>query len=340
MQKAQKIIISRTDNIGDVILTLPLAGFLKNKWKDIEITFIGKAYTRAIIEQCIYVDKFLDKEEIIQRQCITTLKQAELILFVFPDKAIARAAYRAKIPLRIGTSHRWIHWLYANRRVHFSRKNAFLHEAQLNFKLLQPLGFFQIPSLRDMTNYYGLILKKHASQRDFFFNSKKFNLIIHPKSKGSAREWGFTNYLKLVDLLPKEQFDIYVTGSSEEGKKIYQDIPQIFDKVNVKNTTGKFDLKDLICFIEQADGILSCSTGPLHISAALGKWTLGLYAPIRPIHAQRWAPIGKKASFICSNISCRKCRKSNFCLCISKIGSHEVARIIIEWNRLKAKNNL
>jgi ADP-heptose:LPS heptosyltransferase len=53
----RSIIISRTDNIGDVMLTLPLAGFFKNFYgKEIKIFFIGKSYTKALIEACENID--------------------------------------------------------------------------------------------------------------------------------------------------------------------------------------------------------------------------------------------------------------------------------------------
>ncbi|NLF41723.1 MAG: glycosyltransferase family 9 protein, partial [Bacteroidales bacterium] len=44
------LIISRTDAIGDVILTLPLASYLKSLEPGRKIIFLGRNYTKAIIE--------------------------------------------------------------------------------------------------------------------------------------------------------------------------------------------------------------------------------------------------------------------------------------------------
>jgi ADP-heptose:LPS heptosyltransferase len=44
----QRIIISRTDKIGDVILTLPLVGFLKENYPNSEIIFIGNTHSEPI----------------------------------------------------------------------------------------------------------------------------------------------------------------------------------------------------------------------------------------------------------------------------------------------------
>ena len=55
----QKIIISRTDSIGDVILTLPLAGYLKQCFPQTKIVFFGKSYTKAVVDACKYVDEII-----------------------------------------------------------------------------------------------------------------------------------------------------------------------------------------------------------------------------------------------------------------------------------------
>ena len=56
----KRLIISRTDSIGDVILTLPVAGELKRMFPDIHILFLGSSYTRPIVECCPHVDEFVD----------------------------------------------------------------------------------------------------------------------------------------------------------------------------------------------------------------------------------------------------------------------------------------
>jgi heptosyltransferase III len=331
----KKIIISRTDNLGDVILTLPLAGILKSEFKDCEIFFIGKAYTRPIIESCIFIDDFIDREEVIKNTGVLKNINADIILHVYPDKEIARAAYKSKIPLRIGSSHRFHHWLYCNKRINFSRRNSDLHEAELNQKLLEPLGITRRPAT-EIASYYGL---KNISPLNHdlsaLLDKNKFNLILHPKSKGSAREWPLENYLALIHKLPEQKFKIFITGTEQEGKLIKEQKPEIFQKQNVCDLTGKCSLPNLISFIHAADGLLACSTGPLHIASALGKFACGIYQPMKPIHPGRWAPIGKKATHLVLNKDCRDCRQSGKCACIEAISVEEVSQLITGWGKEK-----
>ena len=89
--------------------------------------------------------------------------------------------------------------------------------------------------------------------------------------------------------------------------------------------TGRLSLTELLVFINSCDGLVAASTGPLHIAAALGKRAIGIYAPIRPIFPQRWAPLGEHATYLVLDKKCDACRKSGDCECIRAIRPEEVA---------------
>src|SRR5664280_1350728 len=238
--------------------------------------------------------------------------EADVIIHVYPVKEIQKLAKAAKIPLRIGTSHRWYSWLYCNKLIHYSRKNSNLHEAQLNLKLLEPLGITREFTLSEIPNYYGL--SKLTSSPLHHGTMAPFKLILHPKSKGSAREWGLENYTKLIHLLPPEKYRISVTGTKEEGALMKEFLDQHSGRV--QDMTGKLSLAELLTFINSSDGLIAASTGPLHIAAALGKRAIGIYAPMRPIFPERWAPLGKNATYLVLEKKCDDCRKTGDCKCI------------------------
>lgn len=322
-----RIIISRTDGIGDVMLTLPLAGIIKSVFPACFVIFLGKNYTRDIAGLSKNIDRFIALEDIEMhnpKAKVTFFKElnADAIIHVFPRKEIATLAKKAGIPLRIGTSHRLFHWTTCNKKIYFTRKRSDLHEAQLNTKLLAGIGIDRHFELSELTDNYGLN-SIHTISESFkaLLAKEKFNLIIHPKSKGSAREWGLPNYIQLLNLLPTEKFRVFITGSEDEGKIIRNEIA--FSE-NIIDITGKMNLSELAGFIARSDGLLACSTGPLHIAAAFGKFTLGIYAPMHPIHPGRWSPLGKNAEYLVKSEDCNKCRKSKICECIVNITPSEV----------------
>lgn len=329
-----RIIISRTDNIGDVILTLPMIGILKEHLPDSHVIFLGKSYTQAIANSCSHIDEFVNYNDFdnltAEKDKTVFLKNlnADTIIHVFPQKEIALHARKAGINLRIGTSHRIYNLFTCNKKLNIKRKNSNLHEAQLNIELLKGLNINNNTPLYDLYKYYGFSPKgKLKKEHEELLDSKQKNIILHPKSKGSAREWGLDNFMQLIDILYDNNFKIFVTGTSEEEQLMQELITRKADKIT--NVCGLFNLEEFILFISKADGLVAASTGPLHIAAAAGIFTCGIYAPMRPIFPQRWAPVGKNAHYLVKNISCDKCRKTQDCECIRSIKPEEAFNELI-----------
>ena len=330
----KRIILSRTDNIGDVVLTLPMAGYLKSIWPETEVFFIGKKYTQPVIALSKHVDRFLDREELIINHTLLVLLRVDVIVFVYPDKELAQVARKCGIPLRIGTSHRLFHWLNCNRLVNFSRNKSDLHESQLNFKLLKPLGLEIVMDLGKIPSYYGFQMSVFEMEKfPEPIDPNKLNVIFHPKSKGSAREWPLVNYKYLAQQLSQDKFQVFITGSPDEGKRIRTEDPGFFEDNPSIDLTGRFTLDEFVSFIGVTDGMVACSTGPLHIAAALGKSVAGIYPPIRPMHPGRWKPIGEKVTVFSLDKNCNDCRKSTDCACINGIPVNQLAEALDKWTK-------
>ena len=324
-----KLLISRTDGIGDVVLTLPLAGLIKAQHPDLHIAFLGQPYTRAVIEACGFIDEFIDWQqisELLPDDQVIALRQEnfDAIIHVFPRKGIAQLAKKAGIPCRIGTTGRLFHWFTCNRLVFLTRRRSRLHEAQLNVKLGKRLIKSDEISEKEISQLYGLNRVEMLPETLLHqLSSDKFNLILHPKSKGSAREWGSVNFAALSAMLPREKYNIIITGTQQEGELLRKE--DFFAKAgDVLDLTGRMSLAEMISFIHASDGLVAASTGPLHLAAALGKVALGLYPPLRPMHPGRWKPLGKHAGFLVAEKECEACRHSGSCACMLSITSQQV----------------
>ncbi|MDP1620716.1 MAG: glycosyltransferase family 9 protein [Bacteroidales bacterium] len=328
-----RIILSRTDSIGDVVLTLPLADALKKSIPGCTIIFLGREYTRPVVELCRNVDEFVSWDSpsprgggpppwpspLGGREMLRGMR-ADVIIHVFPVKEICLAAKQAGIPKRIATAGRFFTWFTCNRLLHIPRKNSKLHESQLNLKMLKGMGVTLEFSLAEIEGMYGLKGgqgDKGTRGRGDKGTRGRFRLILHPKSKGSAREWGLENFSKLINLLPAEKYNIMITGTREEGEMMTEFLENHRERIT--DMTGKLSLGELISLISSSDGLVAASTGPLHLAAAVGIRAIGLYAPMRPIFPQRWAPIGKNATYLVLENNCSDCRKTMDCTCIRSI---------------------
>ena len=133
------VLISRTDRLGDLVLTIPLATSLKMKSRRLRVAFLVRKYQTPLLFNHPDVDEILLFDENFE----TKLGGFDVFIDVFPRFETALKAFRARIPVRIGTAYRLWSFLY-NRRVRVHRRPSVLHEYEYNFKLIEPLGNFEI----------------------------------------------------------------------------------------------------------------------------------------------------------------------------------------------------
>lgn len=316
----ERIIISRTDSIGDVLLTVPICDWIKKQYPTAHIIFLGKEYTLPILKAYKAVDEVCNWNEFEQLPTVQRLSKfrelnADVIIHVFPNKEIASLAKKVKIAHRIGTSHRSFHLLTCNHKVNFTRKRSDKHEAQLNFELLRPLGLKEIPSISEIAESTILLQPSPQGlpdQIEQFLQQYPNFVILHPKSQGSALEWPIENYSKLTSLLNSQGIAVAYTGTEKEGILFRGHLPSGDLTID---TSGLLSLEQLMVFIQRAQGIVACSTGPLHIGGFLGICTVGLFSNRRPIHPGRWHAIGKNVHYLTDSeqlIQADKKQKSSF----------------------------
>jgi heptosyltransferase-3 len=346
---SQTFLVSRTDAIGDVVLTLPVCGMLKRLFPGCRVVLIGRSYTAAIAAACPWVDDFLELDKRVEigelpaEPLLMQLRSytAAAIVHVSPNKLLARLAKQANIPIRIGTRNRLFHWLTCNRLVALSRRHSPLHEAQLNLQLLQPLGYVQelpLPAIAELVRLAPAVpLQLKWQQLLVARQPSQLNVILHPHSQGSAREWGLPHYGQLARLLHAAGHRVFITGTNDEGAKLATaQWLREYGPYLAADLTGEFTLPEFIAFISATDGLVAGSTGPLHLAAALGRHALGLYPPIRPMHPGRWAPVGPLAEYLVfDRPDCQDCRSQPAqCTCIKAIAVGAVAARVSSWQAL------
>ncbi len=299
------VLISRVDSIGDVVLTLPLCVWIKDIFPQCKIVFLGNTYTKPVISCLPQVDEIVEwknLQSISFQDQVSFIKKlkVDVCLHVFPKKEIAQIIKQADIDIRVGTSHRFFHWFTCNKLLNFSRKKSTLHESQLNFMLLKPFGLTSIPSLDEIANmmlsFKAPIIELPGDLKSTLQDDKP-KVILHTKSQGSAVEWPTEKYSALANKLLAKGYQVYYTGTEEEGKLIRTHIP---NHPNCIDTTGKMSLYQLIHFISKCQTLVACSTGPMHLSGILGLKTIGLFSSIKPIHPGRWSALGKKVTNLVS----------------------------------------
>ncbi|RDK09325.1 glycosyltransferase family 9 protein [Cupriavidus lacunae] len=333
--RSKHILVSRTDNIGDIVLTLPMVARLRQMNPGARISFLCRAYAAPLVRFCTDIDQVIELEDIADAPA-EYLKHSDIdtLLLAQPDRKLAYAAFRAGIRHRIGNARQKLYLLfYCNRRVRFSKRVTEDHEAQINFEFLRAFGPRSIPTREEIPGMYhfDIPVNSEISQQ---LQPYGFNLVLHTKSNGHGREWPIEHYTALAQLLRSQpDVHLWLTGSAREGEWLKAHGHALLQLPNVTSVCGAQTLGQLTQLIKQADGLIASGTGPLHLSAAIGQRTLGLFPPTRPMHPGRWAALGLRAQNLSMQKSCSACEKivADTCDCMRQLTPQAVHGIVNDW---------
>lgn len=297
----KKIIVSRTDNLGDVILTLPLITQIKKNFPKATITFLVKKYVYDLIKNYPGIDEFVfidDLNESSKLRKFFKQNKFDLMFNVYPRFEIALAAFLAGIKIRVGTGYRWYSCLF-NRRNHEHRKTAEKHEAVYNLNLLKTV----IHSKEDLPVEFNFQIREEEikklnerlMQKSFDINSDF--IIIHIPSKGSAAKLPNEKFIEYINAFNSEFTNVKVifTGVKEERDEVESVQKEINDKSNLINLCCELSLSELKTLISKSKLFISNSTGPIHIAGALNKNIIGFYPHHLPASKTRWQPLSKNS---------------------------------------------
>ncbi len=330
MNQPKNILIVRTDRIGDVILSLPMASLIKKHFPECKVTFLLREYTKPLALNNPYIDEVITLSEengkpSISKNISRLRNKFDACVVAYPTYPIALILFLSKIKKRIGTGYRWYSFFF-NKKIYEHRKFGERHELEYNVRLLQHLGINEQVNEENVS--FGISTSKENEQKiknyltsqevDF---SKKI-IIVHPGSGKSAVDLPAEKMRVIVNSLSKEGIEILITGGSSE-KELCQ---SLVVNSSTKNLAGMFNLGEMTALIDKADLMIANSTGPIHIAAALGKHVIGFYPKFTAASPKRWGPYTvKKKIFLptidCNNCTRKQCEKLN---CMDSIKPEEV----------------
>ncbi len=339
MIKPKNLLIVRTDRIGDVVLSLPLAPIIKNYLPDCKITFLVRDYTRALVENHPYIDNVIILRE--ENKKIPLAKNVKNIskynfdsaVIVYPTFLTSLIIFLSRIKQRIGTGYRWYSFLF-NQKVYEHRKFAEKHELEYNINLLSKFGINEDAKpgkINFNLNPDPLSLKKI----EHLLSGTEINInepiiIIHPGSGGSSVDLPQEKFKTLVQKISGELTNNIILTGNESEKELCETLKT---NKSILNLAGKLDLSGIIALISKSSIFIANSTGPIHIAAALGKYTIGFYPKIPACSPQRWGPYTNKKVIFSPNLECFNCTREQ-CNKLDCMNSIEVTDIFYEIEKI------
>lgn len=315
MSGEKGILITRTDRIGDLVLSLPVIKTIKKVYPDVPLHMMVSSYAYPVVENypglssVIRYDTSDDSNKVTRtKQLVQHLRELDIdrALMLFYDPEVLNIIKKAGIKHRFGplTKIAGIFAYTSWRSQH--RSKVVQHELEYNLSLLDMLGIdekdfdtnLELPvSSASINSAYAVL------SREGFENPSNGYIIIHPVCGGSALNWKYAYYAELANrLYSSTRLPIILTGL-EHDLPVTTAIKQHI-KGTCFNMAGNLSLKELIAVISTAKMFIGPSTGPMHIAAATAVPLLAIFSPVKVQSVKRWGPYNKDAVSVSPKVDC------------------------------------
>jgi heptosyltransferase II len=136
-------------------------------------------------------------------------------------------------------------------------------------------------------------------------------VVLAPGAVGPAKRWTTSGYAALARQLLADGLAVWVVGGPAEKAAAQE----IVGDTQARDLTGT-DLREAVLALAAATTAVSNDSGLLHVAAAVGTSTLGIFGPTSPWH---WAPLNPLAATIQAKgeLTCRPCHKP-----VCRLGHH------------------
>ncbi|MGB1100373.1 MAG: glycosyltransferase family 9 protein, partial [Flavobacteriales bacterium] len=289
-----RVAIIRSDALGDNILTLPLAGALRRLLPHVEVVWICRPYARSVVakSRAVHSIRVWEEANMDAKAEEALFAGLDAVVFAFPEPRLLAAAARAGVQVRVATGRRWAAFRWANRRMWRSRKHTPEHETAQGLRLLHGLGLparWRFPEREDWMD----LMEWHTSSAgDPVPEGLGGSVLLHPGNHGSANGWSLTRFEDLAKALLAEDVPVVVTGSPQERIALTPWLERMSGTPGFTDAVGAWTLAQLMDAVTQVQCVVASSTGPLHMAAAQGTPTVGLFRSDAPFWPERWGPLG------------------------------------------------
>ena len=307
----ERILVVKLDHLGDVLLATPVCSNLRQAYPNAELHVLAGGWSRVVLEHHPDVDKVFEYNspffcrsgkptrfrEAVQLYRELRHQKYDLLIELRGDWRIAGFSLLRVTPKRLARAT-----LQVANRIGF-RKFSGIHETTRNLDVLRQAGIatpmqtptFKVPEAAEKSA--SDFLAVHRINRAYPL------IVIHPGSPVTLKRWLPERYAEVADwLIARKRAQIVFVGVQDE-------IP-IVNAIQARmqgesiNIAGETSVIELASILQLATVFIGNDSGPMHLAAAVGTWTIGLYGPSE---SARFGPVGAWCETVRGTTPCPPC---------------------------------
>ncbi len=277
----ERILLTRLKYIGDIVLTTPLIHTLRDRFPNAYIAYLGDKNGVSLLEQNPYLDEifsidFSRNAALQQLQLFYRLnrKHFDLVIDLFCNPRSALLSYTTQAPVRVGGDLPGRGKLYTVRikddgvpksAVEFHYQS--LKAAGIEPKYFAPEIFLTGDERKESRRYL------EWQGIDF----SKPIVALHPGGTWPAKLWPAERFADLADLLTaKMHAQIVLTKGPRDAEAAGKIESAVVGGVL---SLPVLPLRQLAAILSLCTAYVANDSGPMHIAAAAGTPTIGLFGP-------------------------------------------------------------
>lgn len=314
----KRILIVRTDRIGDLLLSTPVIKALRDSYPNAYIAVMVSPYAKDIVEGNPYCDGIIsyDKEgkhkswqRTLKFSRNLKKKKFDLAVILHPTNRVHWVAFLAGIPKRVGYGRK-CGFLLTDKIKH-SKHLGEKHELEYNLDLIRYLGIHP----KDKSLFMPLNPDSQKQIEELFeelgINNNDRLLAIHPGASCSSKIWQNSRFAEVADkLIEKYGFKVLVVSG-------LKDIPLARNVIKLMrypaiDLAGKTSVSQLASVLKRCQLFISNDSGPVHIASALGVPVISIFGRSQKgLGPKRWGPLGEKNKVLHKEVGCIECLAHN-----------------------------
>ncbi len=310
----KRILVARTDRIGDVLLSTPVIKALRDHYPSSYIAMMVSSYTKDLLVGNPYLDEVVvfdkGRRHAGMWQAVVFSRRLrkmdfDVVVILHPTVRVHLLCFLAGIKERIGYDRKAPYFL--TTVIPHTKQEGIKHEMEYNFDLLKPLGITEVT--RDM-----YVPISDASERfvDQVLKAEGLTpqdriVAVNPAASDASRRWPIEKFAEAIDRLSAiHRVKVAIIGDSIH-RSIVGDVVKAA-KTGPLDFCGKFNLIQLASFLKRCALVISNDSGPVHLSAAVKTPVISLFGRNQPgLSPTRWRPLGESNVFLHKKTNCAPC---------------------------------
>ena len=296
MQLPSRVLVVRTDKLGDFMLTWPALALLRRALPNSHIAVLVSESSEAMACACPFVDDVLVDRGQAHADLAEGIGKGGFgaAVVLFSTMRVALALWRAGVAYRLAPATKlsqvfFNHRLLQRRSLSIKPEHDYNVDVVLRFVKDHGLDAPDVLVGPYLTFPFSVIEAVSTDLRAAYgIPDDALQVIVHPGSGGSARNLPPAAFAGLVDRLvsSRQLFVLVTAGPGEEGQA-----ELVRDQISSHRAAVHVSKEGLLAFtkvLATGEVFISGSTGPLHIAGAINVPTAAFYPRRRSSTALRW----------------------------------------------------